>query len=98
MGDYLHQLFTDNPLWPVLGRPPAAHYSWVIWDLINIAWLLNPQWVPSTLVRTPRLGVDLRWEADAGRHWMREAHGVQRDAIFGDLFGKLGLGAAGGMG
>ena len=93
MGDYLHQLYTDNPLWPMLGMD-AQHarsgvYSWVIWDLINIAWLLNPEWVPSSLVRTPRLGLDLRWEAAPSRHLMREAHAVQRDAIFGDFFAKL---------
>ena len=91
MGDYLHDLFTDNPLWTVLGRPSGPAHSWVIWDLINIAWLLNPAWVPSSLVRTPRLGADLRWQPDPGRHWMREAHGVQRDAIFNDLFNKLAL-------
>ena len=93
MGDYLHQIYTDNPLWPMLGMD-AQHarsgvYSWVIWDLINIAWLLNPEWVPSSLVRTPRLGLDLRWEAAPSRHLMREAHAVQRDAIFGDFFAKL---------
>jgi purine nucleosidase len=36
----------------------------VIWDLICIAWLLSPDWVPSTLVRTPRLDDDRRWQAD----------------------------------
>ena len=89
MGDYLHHLFTHNPLWPILGLDGSAPHSWVIWDIINIAWLLNPAWVPSELVRTPRLGADLRWQADATRHLMREAYGVQRDAIFNDLFAKL---------
>ena len=100
MGDYLHQLYTHNPLWPVLGvdAKAANHgvYSWVIWDVINIAWLLNPDWVPSTLVRTPVLGDDLHWQAAPGRHWMREAYAVQRDAIFADLFGKLALHARAG--
>ena len=95
MGDYLHQLYTHNPLWPVLGVDAQTAlqgvYSWVIWDVINIAWLLNPDWVPSGLVRTPLLGDDLHWQAAPNRHWMREAHGVQRDAIFSDLFGKLAL-------
>ena len=97
MGDYLHQLYTHNPLWPVLGMDANAArqgvYSWVIWDVINIAWLLNPDWVPSTLVRTPILRDDLHWQAAPNRHWMREAHAVQRDAIFADLFGKLALAA-----
>ncbi|MBX3653017.1 MAG: nucleoside hydrolase [Ramlibacter sp.] len=93
MGGYLHHLFTHNPLWPMLGVDAATAnsqpHSWVIWDVINIAWLLNPGWVPSELVRTPALGNDLRWQARAGRHLMREAHGVQRDAIFQGFFAAL---------
>ena len=89
IGNYLHALFTHNPLWPVLGLDGTEPYSWVIWDIINIAWLINPAWVPSELVRTPRLGTDLRWVADPTRHLMREAYGVQRDAIFADLVAKL---------
>ena len=91
IGDYLHQLFTHNPLWSMLGTDGSKPNSWVIWDVINIAWMLNPQWVPSELVRTPRLDADLRWQPDATRHLMREAYGVQRDAIFNDLFAKLDL-------
>ena len=89
MGHYLHHLFTHNPLWPVLGLDGTEPYSWVIWDIINIAWLLNPAWVPSELVRTPWLGADRRWVADPARHLMREAYGVQRDAIFADFLAKL---------
>lgn len=93
IGDYLHHLFTRNPLWTILGPvPPGEPYSWVIWDVINIAWLLQPQWVPSELVRTPRLGSDKRWLADPTRHLMREAHAVQRDALFNDFFAKLAQG------
>lgn len=89
IGCYLHALFADNPLWAVTGRPAAAAHSWVIWDLINIAWLLDPAWVPSHLVATPRLGADLRWQPRAHAHPMREAYAVQRDAIFNDLFACL---------
>jgi purine nucleosidase len=95
MGDYLHQLYTHNPLWPIFGTDPAkalaGAYSWVIWDVINIAWLLNPAWVPSSLVRTPILGDDGYWHVarKADRHLMREAYAVERDAIFGDFFAKL---------
>jgi purine nucleosidase len=56
MGSYLHHLFTHNPLWAILGTNPTQAgepHSWVIWDLICIAWVLNPAWVPSELVRTP---------------------------------------------
>ncbi len=90
MGNYLHQLFTNNPLWPLLGiNPQTAHqqaHSWVIWDIICVAWLHQANWVPSELVRTPRLGDDKRWQPDASRPWMREAYSVNRDAIFCDFF------------
>jgi purine nucleosidase len=92
MGRYLHALFADNPLWAITGRPSHEAHSWVIWDLINIAWLLNPDWVLSDLVPTPTLGVDLRWHKranGANAHPMREAYAVQRDAIFNDLFSCL---------
>lgn len=89
LGAHLHALYTHNPLWPLLGFRGWPGYSWVIWDLINVAWMLQPEWVPTTLVPTPRLGDDLRWQPDATRPPMREAHNVQRDAIFGDFFACL---------
>ncbi|CAN5697197.1 nucleoside hydrolase [soil metagenome] len=90
IGNYLHELFTHNPLWPLLGmdgKQPAC--SWVIWDVINVAWMLVPEWVPSELVRTPQLGDDKRWYSNGARHLMREAHEVNRDAMFSDFFNKL---------
>jgi inosine-uridine nucleoside N-ribohydrolase len=89
MGDYLYHLYTHNPIHPLFGI--ADHYArtWVIWDLIDIAWLLQPEWVPSQLVRAPRLTDDLYWAAERNPHLMREAIGIDRDAIFRDLFRKL---------
>ena len=93
LGDALHALYMHNPLWPLTGTTgvhdrPA--YSWVIWDLICVAWLLDPAWVPTDLVRTPGLGDDLRWQPGGdARPWMREAWAVDRDAIFSDLFARL---------
>jgi hypothetical protein len=89
VGDYLHELFTHNPLWAIYGVDNRQPYSWVVWDVICIAWLLEPQWVPTELVRTPRLDDDRRWRADPGRHLMREGYAVQRDAIFNDFFSRL---------
>jgi purine nucleosidase len=90
IGNYLYELFTNNPLWPMLGLDRTQRASsWVIWDVINIAWMLEPAWVPSELVRTPRLDEGKRWRADSTRHLMREAHEVRRDSIFSDFFSKL---------
>ena len=81
-GDYLYSLAAGSPF---LGTGVAA--TKVIWDLINVAWVLDPSWLRTGLVPTPRLAQDLRWEdAGPGRHVMREAWGVDRDAVFGDLF------------
>lgn len=88
IGDELHRLYTHNPLWSILGQTGAEPYSWVIWDIICVAWLLNPDWVPSGCIGTPRLGDDLRWSADAARPPMREAYAVQRDAIFAAFFAQ----------
>jgi len=94
IGTYLHHLYTHNPLADLAGIDDvrAPGFSWVMWDLINIAWLLNADWVPSDLVPTPALGADRRWSARTGVHGappMREAHAVARDAIFRDLFETL---------
>ena len=89
IGDALHRLYSNNPLWSILGHDASQPYSWVIWDLICVAWLIRSEWVPSTLVRTPRLDAARRWVPSVGRPWMREGHGVQRDAIFNDFFAKL---------
>ena len=62
IGDYLHHLYTHNPLWDLFGIDSFYAHSWVIWDLINIAWLIEPAWVPSELVRSPLLTPDRRWQ------------------------------------
>ncbi len=89
IGAHLFELFTHNPLWPLLGITDFEAHSWVIWDLICVAWLLEPRWVPSEMVRTPRLSAGRRWIADTSRHPMREAYAVQRDAIFRAFFESL---------
>lgn len=89
IGDYLHHLYTNNPLHKMFGITDASRGTWVIWDIINIAWLINPSWVPSFLTTTPILNEDLHWEKDPSRHLMREAYDVNRDAIFVDFYDKL---------
>jgi purine nucleosidase len=90
IGAELYRLYQHNPLTGFAGLDVhAPGFSWVIWDLINIAWLLNPEWVPSALVPTPGLSDDRRWLARPGAPLMREAYAVARDAIFGDFFETL---------
>jgi inosine-uridine nucleoside N-ribohydrolase len=89
IGDYLYHLYTHNPVHTLFGIHDHYARTWVIWDLIDIAWLLQPEWVPSQLVRAPRLTDDLYWAAERNPHLMREAYGLDRDGIFRDFFRKL---------
>ena len=89
VGDYLCQLYAGNPLHEMFAIEDAARRTWVIWDIINIAWLLNPAWVPTRLTPSPILDDALYWRHEPGRHLMREAYDVQRDDIFIDLYDKL---------
>ncbi|MGH9129678.1 MAG: hypothetical protein ACRDY2_12120 [Acidimicrobiales bacterium] len=83
LGEYLYGIAERSPM---LGSKPGR--SKVIWDLIAVAWLVEPRWLATALVSTPRLGSALEWlaVADPGRHLMREAYDVDRDAIFADLY------------
>lgn len=91
IGDYLYELFANNPLRPLLGIDPRDHFgrTWILWDLIAVAWLLNPAWVPTHVTPAPLLGDDHYWYRNAAGHLIREAHGIDRDAIFRDLLTKL---------
>jgi len=89
IGDYLHHLYTHNPLHTMFALQDTPRRTWVIWDIINIAWLINPAWVPTLLTTSPILDEEMYWKADGSRHLIREAHDVQRDEIFIDFYDKL---------
>ena len=63
IGNYLHHLFTHNPLWPVLGTECSKPHSWVIWEVINIAWMITPSGCPAS--------------GSARRAWMRTGTGCR---------------------
>jgi len=84
LGDLLHEIYVDNPIdrdVEKVGR------SWVIWDIIAIAWLLDPAWAPTFETGRARVTDRHTWEPIDGT--MTEAYKVRRDEIFGDLLGKL---------
>lgn len=89
IGDYLHHLYSNNPLHNMFAIQDTARRTWVIWDIIDIAWLINPDWVPTKLTTAPILDKDLYWQTDDSRHLIREAFDVQRDEIFIDFYNKL---------
>jgi inosine-uridine nucleoside N-ribohydrolase len=87
IGDYLVDIvrgYTDD------------HRGWskVLWDVATIAYLLNPDWVPTNLIHSPVLTDQVTWSVDQRRHLIRSASFVYRDPIFRDLFAKLGAGTA----
>ncbi len=97
LGDFLVDLYDHNPLYPLMGIGDHYVRTWVIWDLICLAWLIDPNLVPTVLRPTPELAPDLRWDLSGaeGRHIMREAIAVDRDGIFRDLFTRLAEGPTG---
>ncbi len=88
IGDYLYKIFVEYH---------TDHYAWskVIWDITAIAWLINPEWVPSYICPSPILTRDGTWSFDPRRHFIRVASDAHRDEIFKDLFRKLEFQALG---
>lgn len=87
LGQFLYDAYTHNPIEPEPGTPGK---SWVIWDIIATAWLLEPDWVPTKEVPRARVRADHTWEPVPGaRTAMQEAHGARRNAIFGDLLARV---------
>lgn len=90
LGDYLFEQYVEYEKHRAKGKPWPYPQSKVIWDISTVAWIVNPKWVPSSLVESPILTDDFRWERKPGRHPIRVATDLNRDAIFYDLFEKLG--------
>ncbi|MDR1223646.1 MAG: nucleoside hydrolase [Tannerella sp.] len=64
-------------------------WSKEIWDVVVVAWLINPAWVHTDLVHSPVLTDQVTYSFDRSRHFIRMARFLSRDAIFRDLFSKL---------
>jgi len=82
LSDYLYEIVVEYS-----GGRDA--WSKVIWDVTAVAWLVNPNWVPTDLVHSPILTDQVTFSTDRSRHFIRMAKSVNRDAIFRDLFKKL---------
>ena len=89
IGNYLHYLYTHNRLRAQRLVEPFPGQSWVCWDFINFAWLIDPTWVPTMFLPTPTLDDDLVWQHLPDRPLMSEARDVDRDAVYRDFFRKL---------
>lgn len=69
----------------------ADHVGWSkpIWDMAPIAYLIDPDWTPTSLVHSPILTDQVTWSQDTSRHLIGYARFVKRDPIFRDFFLKL---------
>jgi len=67
------------------------HFAWAkeLWDVSTVAWLVNPDWLPSVLIHSPILTDQLTWSVDHSRHFIRAAVDCHRNPIFADMFRKL---------
>ena len=72
----------------------APGTSKVIWDLAATGWVMNSSWASTVLASSPVLTNDMTWSSDSGRHFIDEVVAVDRDAIYADLFARLGRRAA----
>ena len=89
VGDYLYRIYYDF-------APDHYARSKVLWDISAVAYLNNPDWVPTALVPSPIPQDDRTWApVDESRHPIRVATDVRRDAIYGDLFRRLAAHAEG---
>jgi hypothetical protein len=82
LGTYLADIVADF----IAGMPGDRK---VIWDVSAIAWLINPEWVITSLVPCPIITDGLTYDFDSTRHEIRVAQKVLRKEIFSDLFGKI---------
>ncbi|GHT28978.1 hypothetical protein AGMMS49574_04450 [Bacteroidia bacterium] len=75
----------------VAGYHENTHDVWSkeIWDVVAVAWLINPDWIRTNLVHSPVLTDQVTYSVDRSRHFIRMAIFINRDAIFRDLFTKL---------
>ncbi len=67
------------------------HFAWAkeIWDISAIAYLVNPDWVPTEIVHSPILTDQVTFSQNPSRHFIRVARQLDRNAIFKDMFTKL---------
>lgn len=72
----------------------AAGKPWtrVIWDITAVAWLLNEKnrFMSGKLIASPIPEYDNHYAFNENRHFIRYVYHINRDALFEDLFNRLG--------
>jgi inosine-uridine nucleoside N-ribohydrolase len=87
LGDYLYGITCHT----AVEDGGNAAWSRVIWDISVVAWLLGKDYVRDMTVTAPLPSYDNGYVNHSDRHPMKVAYHVNRDAIFLDLFKKIGF-------
>ena len=83
IGDFLLERFNSY------NEHNAPVWSKEIWDLAPLAFLINAEWVPTTLDFSPELTADFTWNVNRERHLVRVATFAKRDPILADFSDTL---------
>lgn len=72
-------------------RYAPDHYGWskVLWNVSAVAWVVEPRWLLSQLVRAPIVTDQLTLRFDRSRHMIQYVYFLDRDLIYKDFFGKI---------
>ena len=85
ISDYLAQ----NTIKAASSYAGGKPWTRVIWDVTAIAWLLDGNFVADRLEKSPVPEYDGYVAHPSGRHLMKYAYHINRDALVEDLFEKL---------
>lgn len=89
VGAYLADAYAAHP------KADGVMRSKVIWDLVNVAWVVDPGLFTTVLTPTPLLDEARRWQARPDAPLLREAVDIDRDLVFADLVVRLVIHAGG---
>ncbi|MFD2565243.1 nucleoside hydrolase [Aquimarina rubra] len=84
IGKVLYDRYINNPLFTWYGKDKNNLFGqiWNIWDLINIAWFIDPGSVPSHEVFSPILTEEGYWKPKKDSHLIRECYYTNYNSIF----------------
>ena len=83
IGDYLAEIFHEWIRRKKMRSKP-------LWDLTPVAYVVNPEWVPTVRRVAPKINQDMTWaQPEADRHTCLVAYDVKCDSILMDFFEKL---------
>jgi len=81
LADYLLSTYENNPINP---EADAVGQSWVLWDIIATAWLLDQDWVPTRTVPRAYVDENHRWQRLSSGE-MLEAYHVERNTVMREM-------------